>query len=361
MKKRTIQIVVLLTAIVAVSCNNNSRPRLIGSDDKILEIEVISCNDSVINQSTPGAEDNIYGFEGGRVVKVGDTYHLITAEMYGEPRWVNMRLGHWTSTDGIDWLRAGTVRQSDGDFTGTSQRSSVWGPMVVFNNDDNRWHLVYVCYKGKPNEPNVFWSNYDGVIQHAVSVVEGQEGIYGPYEDKGYLMRYDVDPDPWEGLQGTDSFFPYKVGDKWYGFYGSATTQDLNNCQWQIGLVQADRIEGPWTRMSELNPVNLGGFAENPIVMQLENGVYIAIVDGGFEVEKPGYTLSWDGVHWSNIRYIDIESATTRWWSMMRTPQSLIKEEDGTYTMFFTAYKDTAEPQFAPVSKAKVRITFLDN
>ena len=48
-----------------------------------------------------------------------------------------------------------------------------------------------------------------------------------------------------------------------------------------VGMARADRIEGPWTRMSELNPVGLESFAENPIVMRLENGVYIAIVDGG--------------------------------------------------------------------------------
>jgi hypothetical protein len=230
--------------------------------------------------------------------------------------------------------------------------------MVVFNEDDNRWHLVYVCYKGKPDEPNVFWNNYDGVIQHAVSVVEGEDGIDGPYEDRGILLRYDDHPDPWEGLQGTDSFFPFRIGKKWYGFYGSATTQDIANCKWQIGLAQASRIEGPWTRMSELNPVEVGGFAENPIVNQLDNGVYIAIVDGSWE--RPGYTLSWDGLHWSKMSYFYIDAVTDKWWQAMRTPLSLIKEDDGTYTMFFTAYKEYGDGlQFGCVSKAKLKITLF--
>ena len=347
-----------VVAVLMVSCSNPP-VRYITGNDKVLEITFISCDDTVINRATPGAEDNRYGFEGGRVVKVKDTYHLITAEMHGDPMWVSMRLGHWESKNGIDWRRVGTIRQSDGDFTGRSQRAALWGPMVVFNDDDNRWHLVYVCYKSKPDEPNKWLNNHDGVIQHAVSTVAGEDGIYGPYEDKGFLMRYDVDPDPWEGLQGTDSFFPYKVGKKWYGFYGSATTQDAANCQWHIGLAQADRIEGPWKRMSALNPVDVGGFAENPIVMQLENGVYIAIVDGYYE--KPGYILSWDGIHWSKLRYFDIESVTKKWWDMMRTPQSLIREDDGTYTLFFTAYRNYPnEPRFGHVSKARLNIKFID-
>ena len=86
MKMKTSFFVVLAVLLFAVLCNN-TRPRLIGADDKILEIEVLSCNDSVINQTTPGTKDNIYGFEGGRVVKVGDTCHLITAcKDTGHPR-----------------------------------------------------------------------------------------------------------------------------------------------------------------------------------------------------------------------------------------------------------------------------------
>ena len=349
---------ILSAAVIAFSCAQ-PRVRLISENDQVLKIEVISCNDTVINRYSPGAEDNKYGFEGGRVVKVEGIYHLFTAEMYDDPFAIGLRLGHWVSKDGADWRRVETVRESDGDTTGISQRSSVWAPMVVYNEADNRWHMVYVCYKGKPNEPNVFWANYDGVIQHAVSVVEGKAGINGPYKDRELLLRYDDNPDPWEGLQGTDSFFPFKVGKKWVGFYGSATTQDLANCKWQIGLAQADRIEGPWTRMTELNPVSLGGFAENPIVNQLENGVYIAIVDGR---RMPGYSLSWDGFHWSELSYFNIDSVSKRWWSSMRTPLSLIKEDDGTYTMFFTAFKNYDDRQrFGCVSKATIKIEYLQN
>ncbi|GHV07520.1 hypothetical protein FACS1894160_0230 [Bacteroidia bacterium] len=334
--------------------------RLIGDDEKIIDIEVVGSNDTVINRYSPFTEDIKYGFEGGRVLKVGQFYHLISAEMAGDPRVVNMRIGHWKSRDGIDWQRVGTIRESDGDYTGVSQKAAPWGPMVVFNKDDDRWHLVYTSYKAKKDVPNVFYGNYDGIIQHAVSVVKGIDGIDGPYEDTNTLMRYDENPDAWEGLQGVDSFFPYKIGKKWYGFYGSATTQDLAHCQWQIGLAQADKIEGPWTRMSELNPVNTSGYAENPIVFQLKNGVYIAIVDG-LKVNKPGYLLSYDGIYWSNVRYIDLAAKIKPWWNTMRTPISLIEESDGTYSLYFTAFKRYEDGRtFGCVSKAKLKISFLN-
>jgi len=345
-----------LLAISLDSCvRNGSGVRSISENEAIVKIEVLSCRDSVLNPQSPGCEDIKYGFEGGRVVRVGDAYHLITSEMVGDPLWVNMRTGHWSSMDGLTWKRIGTLRQSDGDFTGKSQYAAPWGPMVIFVPEDNRWHLVYVNYRSKPE-----CNNYDGVIQHAVSDAEGLNGIAGPYTNTNELLRYDVDPDPWEGLQGVDSFFPFKIKDKWYGFYGSATIENWGKgCKWNIGLATADGIEGPWKRMSQMNPIDSTNFAENPIVSQLENGVYIAIVDGGPWVNKMGYLLSWDGVHWSKVRHIDIEPAVKRWWAEMRTPLSLIKEADGTYTMFFTAYKNRPQ-KFGMLSRLTLRITFAD-
>ncbi len=327
----------------------------VAGNEPAVKFEVLSCRDSVLNPETPGCEDIKYGFEGGRVVRVGGTYHLVTAEMVGDPLWVNMRLGHWSSEDGLMWKRIGTLRKSDGDLGGKSQYAAPWGPMVVFVAEDNRWHLVYVNYRSKPE-----CRNYDGVIQHAVSDAAGLNGIDGPYTDTNELLRYDVDPDPWEGLQGVDSFFPFRIHDMWYGFYGSATLENWGKgCKWNIGLATADRIQGPWKRMSRMNPIDTSNFAENPIVSQLENSVYIAIVDGGPWVNKMGYLLSRDGVHWSKVRHIEIEPTVKRWWAEMRTPLSLIRESDGTYTMFFTAYKNRPE-KFGMLSKLTLRLTFID-
>jgi hypothetical protein len=346
----------LAATTLLVSCSGKSeKPRIVSDKDTILKLEVVSCADSILNPKSPDCEDIKYGFEGGRVVKLGNTYHMITAEMAGDPMCVNMRIGHWESQDGLAWKRIGTVRQSDGDFTGSSQLAAPWGPMVVFVNEDNRWHLVYCNYKSKPE-----WWNYDGVIQHAVSEVEGINGIGGPYKDTNELMRYDVNPDPWEGLQGVDSFFPYKIGDTWYGFYGSATLEKKQDCKWNIGLAKAENIAGPWKRMSELNPIDSLHFAENPIVFQLDNGVYIAIVDGGPWVNKMGYILSWDGIHWSKVRHIELEPTVKRWWAATRTPLSLIKEQDGTYTMFWTAFRDHPR-RFGMLSRLTLRITYVDD
>jgi hypothetical protein len=345
-----------IASALFISCGGKTPgPKIVSDNDTIVKLEVVSCRDSIINPQSPGCEDIKYGFEGGRVVKVGDAYHLITAEMAGDPFCVNMRIGHWSSRDGLTWKRIGTIRESDGDFTGQSQRASPWGPMVIFAAEDNRWHLVYVNYRSKPE-----WYNFNGVIQHAVSGTEGMEGIAGPYEDTNELLRYDVDPDPWEGLQGTDSFFPYKIGNTWYGFYGSATLEKRKDCKWNIGLATAENIAGPWKRMSEMNPVDSMNFAENPIVSQLDNGVYIAIVDGGPWVNKMGYLLSWDGIHWSKVRHIELEPTVKRWWTWMRTPLCLIKEPDGAYTMFFTAWRDSPPKTFGMLSKLTLRLTFTE-
>ena len=42
----------------------------------------------------------------------------------------------------------------------------------------------------------------------------------------GIIMDPDL-ADDWEGLQGTDSFFPFRAGNKWLAFMGSARTEKL--------------------------------------------------------------------------------------------------------------------------------------
>jgi hypothetical protein len=362
MKDYIVKFIVFTGCLFSLQCASKKSPetsslRLVADTDEIVRFEVISCEDTILHRNTPACRDIRYGFEGGRIVKIGNTYHWITPEMAGDPQNVNMRIGYWTSTNGTDWQRQRTLRVSDGDFTGVSQHAAVWGPMVVFIEEENRWHLFYVYYKAKP-----IFSNYHGIIQHAVSEVAGMEGIGGPYTDREVLMRYENgNPDPWEGDQGTDSFFPYKIGNQWYAFYGSATiTPEGVYGNWKLGLAQADHIEGPWVRMTEHNPVDVKNFAENPIVFQLENGVYIAIVDGGPWVNKMGYTLSWDGIHWSSLRYFEIEPTVQKWWKNTRTPLSLIKEEDGSYTMFFTAFKPSDNGRvYGALSKLKLKLTFV--
>ena len=228
MKKKLFVAAALLAAMGASGKGRDAAPKRIADSDGIVRIEVLACEDTILRRGSPDTEDIKYGFEGGRVVKIGNTYHMITSEMVGDPYCVRMRTGYWTSENGTDWRRRATIRESDADFTGASQRAAIWGPMMVYHKKDKRWHLFYVCYKALPQQPDVNNLNFDGVIQHAVSDVKGIEGIGGPYTDREILMRYDENPDPWEGHQGVDSFFPYRIGKQWYALYGSATTQQYN-------------------------------------------------------------------------------------------------------------------------------------
>ena len=228
MKKKLFVAAALLAAMGASGKGRDAAPKRIADSDGIVRIEVLACEDTILRRGSPDTEDIKYGFEGGRVVKIGNTYHMITSEMVGDPYCVRMRTGYWTSENGTDWRRRATIRESDADFTGASQRAAIWGPMMVYHKKDKRWHLFYVCYKALPQQPDVNNLNFDGVIQHAVSDVKGIEGIGGPYTDREILMRYDENPDPWEGHQGVDSFFPYRIGKQWYALYGSATTQQMS-------------------------------------------------------------------------------------------------------------------------------------
>src|SRR5437868_7293439 len=100
----------------------------------------------VLTVRSAGAEGNKYGFEGGRVVKIGRTYHLFVSEMAGDPIWVKMRLAHWRSDDRLQWTRVATLFESSGEFDGKDPRASLWSPLPVFDDRGNRWNLFYVAY-----------------------------------------------------------------------------------------------------------------------------------------------------------------------------------------------------------------------
>src|SRR5437773_1779516 len=73
----------------------------------------------------PGAESNKYAFEGGRVIREGNTFHLFISEMFSDPKWTKTRLAHWTSTDGLTFTRQSTLFESTGDFTGRDDRAAL--------------------------------------------------------------------------------------------------------------------------------------------------------------------------------------------------------------------------------------------
>ena len=209
----------------------------------------------VLTVKSPGAEGNKHGFEGGNVVKLHGTYHLVTTEMTGDPVWVKTKLAHWSSNDRLHWKRVSTLYESSGEFAGKDPRAALWGPMFVYDEQAQKWDLIYVAYRAAPDTETEWRGNYEGTIWRAVSNVKGPAGIDGPYTDVGVLLRPDADSQPWEGLQGTDSFFPYQVGNRWLGFYGSANTERKPIAHWRVGLAEAAQLAGPWKRCAGTNPV----------------------------------------------------------------------------------------------------------
>ena len=350
-----------------------------GFSEKPALFEIIGGQDDpVVNEGMPGTEGIQGGFEGGQMIKLGDTYHMFPTERAGEigepARFdrIKTRIGHWTSKDAIHWERQSTLYQSSGtyaishyDHPMNDRRAAIWSYMPIFNKEKNRWqghYLAYTCdFDVAPNHSF-------GRIWRCESVVEGIEGIGGPYRDCGIVIEPGLDSQLWEGRQGVASFFPYQVGDKWYGFISGAypyqTKEDYpfggKPTHWYVGLAESDNLEGPFTRMKELNPITSihPRFVENPIVSQLPNGLYIAVFDGGPEwLNLPNmiaYTLSKDGIHWSEAHYLPIDTKVKKWWHTMRTPLGLIPEGNDIYTIVYAAINN--DMRFHPMGMVQVKL-----
>ncbi|HEV8292194.1 MAG TPA: hypothetical protein VGP94_09730 [Tepidisphaeraceae bacterium] len=312
------------------------------TDPNSLSFSIVDQHPSpLISRSTPGAQDNKYGFEGGRVVLLDGIYHLFISEMNADPKWTKTRLAHWTSTDGFNFTRQSTLFDSSGDFTGADPRAALFLPMPVFDEELKRWTLFYSAFRSAPNQKDRWLINHDGRIYRALSQTAGRNGIGGPYKDIDIALQPDKNSDPWEGLQGVDSFFPFKIGHRnWLSFYGSAQTQKVPTTYWAVGLASAPSLTGPWTRLSRINPI-LYPRAENPHVVQLKKNLYAAIYDAIFETApdslKVPYTFSTDGLQWSETKYIQLSPGENNWIKQVRTPLSLIPIEHNTFLVYFTA------------------------
>jgi len=315
----------------------------------------------VITQHSPGAEGNKYGFEGGSVVKVAGVYRMMPTEVFADPATVKTRMAYWTSKDRIHWTRISTLYESSGAGDGKDPRASLWAPMPVYDEAAQRWNLFYVAYNSLPDTPTVYWENFDGQIWRAVSKVKGPAGIAGPYNDLAVILKPDAETEPWEGLQGTDSFFPYRVGNEWYGFYGSANTEKMPCQHWRVGLAKAPTLAGPWKRVPSLNPVRFEKvYTENPIVTRAADGTYLAVYDRATVTDNPtaiGYSVSRDGIHWSPGIGLDLQpDAKSRWADHINTPMGLIPEGNGTYTLFYTGVVN--KPNYESVGFVTLKLTY---
>lgn len=294
----------------------------------------------LIGPQTPGAQDVRHGFEGGRVLRLDGVYHLLISEMVDDPKFVKTRLGHWRSVDGDHWERVATLYESTGDFTGHDPRAAIFLPQPIYNEAEARWNLFYAAFHAAPNANARWLLNHHGRIWRARSTVPGPGGLGGPYEDVGIVLEPGPDSDVWEGLQGTDSFFPYAVGERWYAFYGSAHTQKWPCDFWGVGLATAPALAGPWQRCSQWNPVLIDRpFIENPIVTRLPDGSYAAVYDAVLKGRAIGVTVSPDGLTWPAGQRIPMDAAGLGWLTQTRTPLSLIPREapnESLFDVFFT-------------------------
>jgi hypothetical protein len=295
----------------------------------------------ITNTSEPSIK-NIYGYEGGRVVKIDGVYHLFTSEMFDDPVWVNMKLGHWQSKDRINWKRVGTIKKSSGDYTGTDTRAALWSPIPIFDKKADRWNMFYVAYRSKPNTKEQFFKNHDGRIVRSISEKKGMSGIGGPYKDLGVIMKPDSETQEWEGPQGVDSFFPWEVNGKWYAFYGSAKTT-FPVSDWLAGLASSPTIGGPWKRLPTGNPTKLEKtFIENAIVTKLKTGGWLVVYDSQ-GADNIGWAYSKDGITWGEGKRLIIQDKPGVWSKDVRTPLGLVDEGNNRFTLFYTGFEQDPE------------------
>jgi len=291
---------------------------------------------------------NKFGLEDGVVVRRADGgFSMVAAEMYADPKWVNMRLGLFTSRDGLAWARARGVRASTGDFTGASAHSSSWGPFVLYDPANATWALSYVGYRGAPSNASGWLENFEGTIFFRYAAAAGDAGLDSDFRDAGAFAPGGdavlLAPDnfsaagPWphacQGLQGTDSFFPYQLADgSWAAFVGTSHQEAPNRWpggKWPVSLATAPALAGPWTRRNAAAPaapadapcVDLnGGFSENPVVARRPDdaAAFHAVFDYlGAEASGFGYACSDDGLAWARAALVAVPGGA-------RTPFGLL-------------------------------------
>ena len=286
------------------------------------------------------SSNNRSGFETGQVVKINRVYHMFVNEMFDLPH-RDLRIAYWTSNDVINWKRQSTIVESIPGRSPTNPKSEVWVTGVEFNKEENAWNIFYVAYRaGDEAKGEIKRSDYEGKIWRAKSVITGLKGIAGPYADMGIILQPDKNSQSWEGQQAVASFNPYKAGDTWYAFYDGHNY--IPKGQWPVGMATAPKLSGLWKRMPEgHNPVPIAKeFIENPQVTELKKGGFLAVFDS-FGDQEIAYSISDDGINWSPEVRIKVQSARNLWAEegdhAMRTPLCAIEEDDGTFTIIYTA------------------------
>lgn len=315
---------------------------------------------SQVNSSSPTGSPNMYGVEDGIVVRRTDgTFSMLCSEMYASPKWVSMQLGVYTSPDGLHWSRSHSLRKSTADFTGSSPHSSSWGPFFIYDPSNSTWLLSYVGYRGAPSNSSGWLENFQGTIFARYANTSEDAGLnsdffdataFEPLSAGGDTILLAPDdfnvngpwPHPCQGLQGTDSFYPFQVNDgSWVGFVGTSHQETPNpwagnGGKWPVSLATSPTLGGPWVRYNPAHPaspadapcVDLnGGFSENPIVSRRPDDprAFQVVIDNlGGEAAGFGYGCSEDGLHWERTTAVAVPGGTrTPFGLLPMTPQEV--------------------------------------
>jgi hypothetical protein len=330
--------------------NNENSTFIKSKNDSSLSgysLKLIEGSDTtLIDQNNPGSLGISHGFECGQVFLYKKNYHMfITEKVTSKDFGVDLTsTGHWKSSDGISWVRVSTLQNSI--KTSKNPKHAIWSPMPVYDKSKECWNIFYVGYEEGVTNPH-------GRVFKAYSKTKGYNGLDGPYIDETdtVLSYYNTNKKIWEGKQGADSFYPFQVGRKWYGFYGSSDAASY----WDVGLATANSLSGPWTRDTKLDPVFT--YCENPIVTTLRDKVKFCVYDdlahGISDCHSIGYGYSIDGVHWVQ-KYLSIPMP--KWAACIRTPLSFIYEGNGIYIIYFTALTPDEYNGFEKVGRIKVKL-----
>ena len=289
--------------------------------------------------------------------------------------------------------------------TTAGPHAASWGPFLLLDPRNNTWLLSYVGYRSAGSNSSGWLENYDGTIYSRYAEKSGDAGLDGsfgeppapappPCKDKSSAVvctaavkqnrtycssaagrkscrltcnacpsfpsaafagdsvllapdDFEVNgPWPWrcQGMQGTDSFYPYQLTDgTWAGVAGTSMQQHSwkpgapgsgqDKGKWPVSLATAPAISGPWARFNPTNSsfpqdapcldIN-GGRTENPIVTRRPDDPHtfqMIYDDLGGESRGFGYACSEDGLSWSAGTAVTVPGGT-------RTPFALIAMTD---------------------------------
>lgn len=337
-----------------------NKPENISAQPSV-KLTVIDAGKTLIDEKTPGIETVKYGNEGGEVVKdYKGVYHWFTSEQFGDPYWVANAITHWTSSDGLKWVKdTSWKKEGNHNYNSTLDKSSYFDPTVKFDPKTDYWYMFYVAYR---NAPDTCYNggNNRAKIFRSKALRKGIDGLSGPYHDNDdediAILEPLEKPQPYENKwvgntdfgYGCATVTPYQIGDIWYLLWaenliarGTVSLTDKFE-----RLPEGNGNPVTWNRkpmkfVPDYRTAQHKFYLENPIIYQIPRGAngagtFVMIVgeyiDHSIKLfdTSYGYSTSQDDIHWS-----EIEPLNERFGDCI-TACSFIPEGEDKYSIFVT-------------------------